>query len=347
MAQEGGDEIRLKCAYNGEILVMYIEPGIRLERFLAAMREVCGFSEQQRFTIKWVDEEGDPCTIESQEELDEAIRLYEINKDSEINIHDQMADRKCHHFHIPVLPQTDKQLLVDPRESMYSILVETYCSPSRALNTKVAYVGDSCSLSFETWPKIPPLTNRCGGYPHAFSKELRETFPLIGRRSRTRAYPTYKSMAVQTTMIISGEGGDVATGARCSASRRAMKTRSSRWHHFRTHSNPFIMTASDGQLSISLRLVPEPWEAALFPSIPSYPGLPCPGEDKSIYRRGARRWRKIYLVNGHMFQAKRFNRKAFCTYCMDRIWGLGRQVARSASSVYYSSTLCVVISGRS
>ena len=31
--------------------------------------------------------EGDPCTISQQRELDEAIRLYEVNKDSEINIH--------------------------------------------------------------------------------------------------------------------------------------------------------------------------------------------------------------------------------------------------------------------
>lgn len=45
----------------------------------------------------------------------------------------------------------------------------------------------------------------------------------------------------------------------------------------------------------------------------------------SIYRRGARRWRKLYRINGHIFQAKRFNRKAFCAYCHDRIWGLGRQ----------------------
>lgn len=46
---------------------------------------------------------------------------------------------------------------------------------------------------------------------------------------------------------------------------------------------------------------------------------------ESIYRRGARRWRKLYHVNGHIFQAKRFNRKAFCAFCNDRIWGLGRQ----------------------
>lgn len=32
------------------------------------------------------------------------------------------------------------------------------------------------------------------------------------------------------------------------------------------------------------------------------------GEDRSIYRRGARRWRKLYRINGHIFQAKRFNR---------------------------------------
>uniref|UniRef100_A0A8D3BTG6 Protein kinase C n=1 Tax=Scophthalmus maximus TaxID=52904 RepID=A0A8D3BTG6_SCOMX len=63
----------------------------------------------------------------------------------------------------------------------------------------------------------------------------------------------------------------------------------------------------------------------VFPSIPERPGMACPGEDKSIYRRGARRWRKLYRVNGHLFQAKRFNRKAYCGHCSERIWGLGRQ----------------------
>lgn len=37
--------------------------------------------------MKWVDEESDPCTLASQMELLEAIRLYEINKDSELVIH--------------------------------------------------------------------------------------------------------------------------------------------------------------------------------------------------------------------------------------------------------------------
>ena len=44
-----------------------------------------------------------------------------------------------------------------------------------------------------------------------------------------------------------------------------------------------------------------------------------------IYRKGARRWKKVYKINGHTFQAKRFNKHATCVYCHDRIWGLGRQ----------------------
>lgn len=68
----------------------------------------------------------------------------------------------------------------------------------------------------------------------------------------------------------------------------------------------------------------------VFPNVPPIAGLPCHGEDskclpgcskfglknigsiiESIYRRGARRWRKLYRVNGHIFQAKRFNRVRF------------------------------------
>lgn len=143
-------EIRVKAAFNGEIMVTYIDPNVTLESLCNEMRDICKFDTEQEFTMKWVDEEGDPCTISSQQELEEAIRLYELNKDSELLIH-------------------------------------------------------------------------------------------------------------------------------------------------------------------------------VFPSVPSVPGMPCVGEDRSIYRRGARRWRKLYKVNGHIFQAKRFNRRAFCAYCSDRIWGLGRQ----------------------
>ncbi|KAK7576681.1 hypothetical protein V9T40_012967 [Parthenolecanium corni] len=56
--------------------------------------------------------------------------------------------------------------------------------------------------------------------------------------------------------------------------------------------------------------------------------MTCQGEDRSIYRRGARRWRTQYHINGHTLVAKRLGRRAFCAYCRDRIWGLGRQGLR-------------------
>ncbi|XP_044525484.1 protein kinase C iota type [Gracilinanus agilis] len=133
-----------------DIMITHFEPSISFEGLCSEVRDMCSFDNEQLFTMKWIDEEGDPCTVSSQLELEEAFRLYELNKDSELLIH-------------------------------------------------------------------------------------------------------------------------------------------------------------------------------VFPCVPERPGMPCPGEDKSIYRRGARRWRKLYCANGHTFQAKRFNRRAHCAICTDRIWGLGRQ----------------------
>lgn len=146
------DDIRVKIVYNGEVQITYISADILVDALREEMRNICRFTApgSEQFTLKWVDDEGDPCRIASQQELDEAFRLCELEKDTEITIH-------------------------------------------------------------------------------------------------------------------------------------------------------------------------------VFPNVPLAPGLPCQGEDRSIYRRGARRWRKLYRVNGHIFQAKRFNRRAFCAYCQDRIWGLGRQ----------------------
>ncbi|KPP66375.1 protein kinase C iota type-like, partial [Scleropages formosus] len=44
-----------------------------------------------------------------------------------------------------------------------------------------------------------------------------------------------------------------------------------------------------------------------------------------LERDAGRSWTKLYCTNGHTCQAKRFNRRARCAICADRIWGLGRQ----------------------
>ena len=73
--------------HNRQIYVTYIANSISFGQFEDEMREICGFTRGHPFTVKWVDEEGDPCTISSQCEVDEAIRLYEANKEAELTVH--------------------------------------------------------------------------------------------------------------------------------------------------------------------------------------------------------------------------------------------------------------------
>ncbi|XP_020831556.1 protein kinase C zeta type isoform X2 [Phascolarctos cinereus] len=146
----GREIVRIKAHYNGDMLITNLDASMTYDELCDEVREMCSLHQQQPITLKWIDDEGDPCTISSPMELEEAFRLYCQHRDEGLIIH-------------------------------------------------------------------------------------------------------------------------------------------------------------------------------VFPSIPEKPGMPCPGEDKSIYRRGARRWRKLYRVNGHLFQAKRFNRRAYCGQCSERIWGLGRQ----------------------
>ncbi|KFD56381.1 hypothetical protein M514_02836, partial [Trichuris suis] len=146
----GSTDVKLKIAFKDDVMILYAQPPLTLDQFHDLVRSACQLEIKMPFTVKWIDEEGDPCTISSQLELNEAFRLYEMNRDSEIFLH-------------------------------------------------------------------------------------------------------------------------------------------------------------------------------VFPGVPAQPGLPCTGEDKHVYRRGARRWKKFYRIHGHLFAAKRFNRRATCTICRDRVWGLGRQ----------------------
>ncbi|XP_028170361.1 atypical protein kinase C-like [Ostrinia furnacalis] len=81
------NDIRVKTVYSGDVMITYINHNISLEEFTQEMVAICRFLPDQVFTMKWVDEEGDPCTISTQLELDEALRLYELNRDSELTVH--------------------------------------------------------------------------------------------------------------------------------------------------------------------------------------------------------------------------------------------------------------------
>jgi hypothetical protein len=97
-------DIKVQVYYSGLITVIYIKESmltndtndtfgillpvrIDISHFRQQIKNICKFDSNQPFTLKWVDEEGDPCTITNQWELDEAIRLYYLNKETELIIH--------------------------------------------------------------------------------------------------------------------------------------------------------------------------------------------------------------------------------------------------------------------
>lgn len=71
--------------------ITYISPEISLEKLRDEMRTICGFGTTEQFTMRWMDDEGEPCRIARQPDLDEALRLYELEKDTEITIHGSYA----------------------------------------------------------------------------------------------------------------------------------------------------------------------------------------------------------------------------------------------------------------
>ncbi|CAK8683700.1 protein kinase C iota type-like [Clavelina lepadiformis] len=79
--------IRAKGSYNGHVFRMQLEPTVQLDDLWNQVRINCSFSDAQMFTVKWLDDEGDPCTISSQLELSEAFRLYDVNEEDTLSFH--------------------------------------------------------------------------------------------------------------------------------------------------------------------------------------------------------------------------------------------------------------------
>jgi hypothetical protein len=84
---DNANEIRAKIAYNGEVLITYIDHNVQFHEFICEIMGICRFGSNQLFTVKWIDEEGDPCILSSEAEFNEALRLYALNQDNELIIH--------------------------------------------------------------------------------------------------------------------------------------------------------------------------------------------------------------------------------------------------------------------
>lgn len=67
-----------------------IEPHIDYDGLLATLKELLKPDEtitEGKYTIKWIDDEGDACTISTKSELQEAIRLFVFSQEKELHIH--------------------------------------------------------------------------------------------------------------------------------------------------------------------------------------------------------------------------------------------------------------------
>jgi atypical protein kinase C iota type len=79
--------VLVKVVFKGKNLQTELDRECSLEDFSQEIRVLCKLEDGQEFTMKWVDEEGDPCTISSQDELEESVRLFDSNRESGITLH--------------------------------------------------------------------------------------------------------------------------------------------------------------------------------------------------------------------------------------------------------------------
>uniref|UniRef100_A0A8C2QQ55 Protein kinase C n=1 Tax=Cricetulus griseus TaxID=10029 RepID=A0A8C2QQ55_CRIGR len=82
-----GGRVRLKAHFGGDILITSVDATTTFKDLCEEVRDMCGLHQQHPLTLKWVDSEGDPCTVSSQMELEEAFRLACQGRDEVLIIH--------------------------------------------------------------------------------------------------------------------------------------------------------------------------------------------------------------------------------------------------------------------
>ncbi|KAG8505474.1 Protein kinase C zeta type [Galemys pyrenaicus] len=70
-----------------DLLITSLDPATTFEELCGEVRDMCGLHAGHPLTLKWVDSEGDPCTVSSQMELEEAFRLAGQHRDEGLVVH--------------------------------------------------------------------------------------------------------------------------------------------------------------------------------------------------------------------------------------------------------------------
>ncbi|KAJ8371159.1 hypothetical protein SKAU_G00111870 [Synaphobranchus kaupii] len=79
--------VKIKAHYDGDMLITDLDSTMTYLDLCDEVRLMCSLSQELPLTLKWIDDEGDPCTISSQMELEEAFRLYSRNRNSGLLLH--------------------------------------------------------------------------------------------------------------------------------------------------------------------------------------------------------------------------------------------------------------------
>ncbi|MGH0172751.1 UNVERIFIED_CONTAM: hypothetical protein FKN15_075636 [Acipenser sinensis] len=70
-----------------DMLITDLDSSLTYSALCDEVRDMCSLLQSQPITLKWIDNEGDPCTISSQIELEEAFRLYSRNRNEGLHMH--------------------------------------------------------------------------------------------------------------------------------------------------------------------------------------------------------------------------------------------------------------------
>ncbi|KAL2103391.1 hypothetical protein ACEWY4_000259 [Coilia grayii] len=81
------ENVKIKAHYAGDMLISDLESSLTYPELCEEVRDICSLHQHQPITLKWIDDEGDPCTISSQMELEEAFRLHSRSRRSGLLLH--------------------------------------------------------------------------------------------------------------------------------------------------------------------------------------------------------------------------------------------------------------------
>lgn len=64
-----------------------MESTFDFQQLQSSIQALYNLKSDDSFTLKWVDDEGDPCMLTCDAELQESIRLYNANKEPFLAVH--------------------------------------------------------------------------------------------------------------------------------------------------------------------------------------------------------------------------------------------------------------------